>query len=118
MSANTDDEDLTRTFSVFSNPAETISTVIVGAGIIGCATAYYLATSGGTKPDTIHLIEASPEIFASASGKAGGFLASDCRFYGRYVRFWGRWVLTAAHRVRPIDCVAGCVFIQASSGTC
>ena len=33
-------DDLTRTFSVFSNPAETVSTVIVGAGIIGCATAY------------------------------------------------------------------------------
>lgn len=78
MSANGDDEELTRVFSVFSNPSETVSTVIVGAGIIGCATAYYLATEGGTKPDTIHLIEASPELFASASGKAGGFLASDC----------------------------------------
>lgn len=84
MSANGDDDELTRTFSVFSNPAETVSTVIVGAGIVGCATAYYLATSGGTKPDTIHLIEASPELFASASGKAGGFLASDCKAYARY----------------------------------
>ncbi|KAK5125622.1 hypothetical protein LTR85_011896 [Meristemomyces frigidus] len=69
--------DATRVFSTFTNPAETQSTVIVGAGIIGCATAYYLAHSGNTKPDTIHLVEASPELFASASGKAGGFLASD-----------------------------------------
>lgn len=69
--------DATRVFSVFTNPAETQSTVIVGAGIIGCATAYYLSRSGNTKPDTIHLVEASPELFASASGKSGGFLASD-----------------------------------------
>ncbi|TKA77860.1 hypothetical protein B0A55_05153 [Friedmanniomyces simplex] len=70
-------EDATRVFSVFTNPAETTSTVIIGAGIIGCATAYYLSRSGNTKPDTIHLVEASPELFASASGKAAGFLASD-----------------------------------------
>ncbi|KAK0771120.1 hypothetical protein LTR91_022996 [Friedmanniomyces endolithicus] len=81
MSPASDDaptmEDLSRTFSVFTNPAETTSTVILGAGIIGCATAYYLSRSGTTKPDTIHLVEASPELFASASGKAAGFLASD-----------------------------------------
>lgn len=53
-------------------------TVIIGAGIIGCATAYYLATSGKTAPRTIHIVEASPELFASASGKAGGFCTSDC----------------------------------------
>ncbi|TKA59715.1 hypothetical protein B0A55_11695, partial [Friedmanniomyces simplex] len=70
-------EEATRVFSVFTNPAETTSTVIIGAGIIGCATAYYLSRSGNTKPDTIHLVEASPELFASASGKAAGFLASD-----------------------------------------
>ena len=70
-------QEATRTFSAYTNPAETTSTVILGAGIIGCATAYYLSRSGNTKPDTIHIIEASPELFASASGKAGGFLASD-----------------------------------------
>lgn len=53
------------------------STVIIGAGIIGCATAYYLSTSGNTDPKSIHLVEASPELFASASGKAGGFCTSD-----------------------------------------
>ncbi|KAK3113960.1 hypothetical protein LTR53_008202 [Teratosphaeriaceae sp. CCFEE 6253] len=70
-------DGVTRAFSVFTNPAETQSTVIIGAGIVGCATAYYLSRSGNTKPDTIHLIEASPELFVSASGKAAGFLASD-----------------------------------------
>jgi len=67
----------TRVFSTYTNPAEARSTVILGAGIIGCATAYYLSRSGNTKPDTIHLVEASPELFASASGKGAGFLASD-----------------------------------------
>jgi len=78
MSDHGDGGDALRTFSTFTNPAETKSTVIIGAGIIGCATAYYLSRSGNTKPDTIHLIEASPELFASASGKGAGFLASDC----------------------------------------
>lgn len=77
----TSDGDLTRAFSVATDASETSSTVIVGAGIIGCATAYYLSHSGHTKPDTIHLVEASPELFASASGKAGGFLAADCTIH-------------------------------------
>jgi len=51
------------------------STVIIGAGIIGVATAYYL--SDHQPPSSIHLVEASPEFFASASGYAGGFLAKD-----------------------------------------
>lgn len=70
--------DLSRVFSAASDTSESSSTVILGAGIIGCATAYYLSHSGHTKPDTIHLVEASEELFASASGKAGGFLAADC----------------------------------------
>ncbi|KAL9125197.1 MAG: hypothetical protein Q9217_005568, partial [Psora testacea] len=49
-------------------------TVIVGAGIIGVSTAYYLSQS---RNQEIHLAEASPELFASASGFAGGFLAAD-----------------------------------------
>ncbi len=59
----------------------TTTTVILGAGIIGVSTAYYLATEqqqllqlGGS---TVHLVEPSPELFASASGFAGGFLARD-----------------------------------------
>ncbi|MBE7180903.1 MAG: FAD-binding oxidoreductase [Terriglobus roseus] len=53
-------------------------TVIVGSGIMGCATAYFLSESGRTRPDSIHLIDASAELFNCASGLAGGFLAKDC----------------------------------------
>jgi len=54
------------------------STIIIGSGIIGCSTAYYLSEAKLQDAHSIHLIEASPELFASASGKAGGFLAADC----------------------------------------
>lgn len=70
--------DASRVYTSFVDPLNTQSTVVVGAGIIGCATAYYLASSGNTKPDNIHMVEASPELFASASGKAAGFVAPDC----------------------------------------
>ena len=53
------------------------NTVILGAGIIGTSTAYYLSQSPTTPPESIHLIESSPRLFASASGYAAGFLASD-----------------------------------------
>ena len=53
-----------------------MSTVIIGAGIIGTSTAYYLSQSE-TYRGKIHLVEASPQLFASASGSAGGFLARD-----------------------------------------
>lgn len=52
-----------------------MSTVILGTGIIGASTAYYLSLS--QSPSTIHLVEPSPTLFASASGFAGGFLAKD-----------------------------------------
>lgn len=51
------------------------STVIIGSGIIGLSTAYYLAEH--QPGSSIHLVDASPELFASASGLAGGFLAKD-----------------------------------------
>lgn len=51
------------------------NTVILGTGIIGVSTAYYLSQS--QPPSTIHLIEPSKTLFASASGHAGGFLAKD-----------------------------------------
>ena len=55
-----------------------MATVIVGTGIIGCATAYYLSQEpSSTAPSDIHLVESSPELFASASGFAAGFLAKD-----------------------------------------
>ncbi|KAJ9662543.1 hypothetical protein H2201_006031 [Coniosporium apollinis] len=55
----------------------TNNTVILGAGIIGCSTAYYLSESPRTQAQSIHLVEASPELFHCASGLAGGFLAAD-----------------------------------------
>ncbi|POR33684.1 Uncharacterized protein TPAR_06122, partial [Tolypocladium paradoxum] len=51
------------------------TTVILGGGIIGLSTAYYLARH--QPGSSIHLVDASPELFASASGSAGGFLAKD-----------------------------------------
>ncbi|PNY26071.1 Uncharacterized protein TCAP_03994 [Tolypocladium capitatum] len=51
------------------------TTVILGSGIIGLSTAYYL--SQHQPGSSIHLVDASPELFASASGYAGGFLARD-----------------------------------------
>jgi glycine/D-amino acid oxidase-like deaminating enzyme len=51
------------------------STVILGSGIIGLSAAYYL--SQHQPGSTIHLVDSSPELFASASGFAGGFVARD-----------------------------------------
>ncbi|KAL8723336.1 MAG: hypothetical protein Q9181_007305, partial [Wetmoreana brouardii] len=53
-----------------------MATVIVGAGIIGTSTAYYLSQSR-IAPSSIYLVESSPKLFASASGYAAGFLARD-----------------------------------------
>lgn len=55
------------------------STVIVGGGIIGLSTAYYL--SQHQPGSSIHIVDSSPELFASASGYAGGFLAKSNWFY-------------------------------------
>lgn len=61
--------------------SEITTTVILGSGIIGLSTAYFLSQSGNTNPRRIHLIDASPELFHCASGFAGGFLAADCTAY-------------------------------------
>ncbi|OCH96015.1 FAD dependent oxidoreductase [Obba rivulosa] len=71
------------------------STVILGSGIVGLSTAYYLATlapaassaatpsssSASSKtaspPHEIHLVDPAPRLFASASGNAAGFIAKD-----------------------------------------
>ncbi|KAF5856674.1 hypothetical protein ETB97_007030 [Aspergillus alliaceus] len=50
-------------------------TVILGGGIIGSATAYYLSETHSA--EDIHIVETSSELFSSASGYAAGFLASD-----------------------------------------
>ncbi|KAF2205621.1 FAD dependent oxidoreductase-like protein superfamily [Delitschia confertaspora ATCC 74209] len=52
-------------------------TVILGSGIIGLSTAYYLSQSPSSSPHRIHLVDASPKLFHCASGFAGGFLAAD-----------------------------------------
>lgn len=50
-------------------------TVILGGGIIGSATAYYLSETHSA--EDIHIVETSSELFSSASGYAAGFLARD-----------------------------------------
>ncbi|PHH83302.1 hypothetical protein CDD82_2272 [Ophiocordyceps australis] len=51
--------------------------VIVGGGVIGCTTAYFLTRHPNFNPalHTIVLLEAGPTVAAGASGKAGGLLA-------------------------------------------
>ncbi|KAF2657959.1 DAO-domain-containing protein [Lophiostoma macrostomum CBS 122681] len=53
------------------------NTVILGSGIIGVSTAYYLSQSSHISPDSIHLVDPIAELFHCASGFAGGYLASD-----------------------------------------
>ncbi|KAH9887000.1 FAD dependent oxidoreductase [Cubamyces lactineus] len=60
------------------SPAPTQNIVIVGGGIIGCTTAYYLASHPAFDPasTSITLIEASAHgVAQGASGKAGGLVA-------------------------------------------
>ena len=54
--------------------------VILGCGIIGLCTAYYLTESGNTDPKSIHLVDSSPKLFHCASGLAAGFLSADCTY--------------------------------------
>lgn len=53
--------------------------VICGGGIIGCATAFYLSElmseAGGDV--SVIVVDCGDEVASQASGKAGGFLASD-----------------------------------------
>ena len=53
-----------------------MGTVIIGGGIIGVSIAFYLSE---TLEDStsIHIVESSSRLFASASGYAAGFLAKD-----------------------------------------
>ena len=49
--------------------------VVCGAGVIGCATAYYLSLAGAE----VTIVECD-RVASGASGKSGGFLALDwCR---------------------------------------
>ncbi|KAF3939663.1 hypothetical protein ABW19_dt0204999 [Dactylella cylindrospora] len=51
--------------------------IIVGAGIIGLSTAYYLSAHHPQLSAYITVLDSSPTLFACASGRAGGFLAKD-----------------------------------------
>ena len=53
-----------------------MGTVIIGGGIIGISIAYYLSEASDD-PSSIHVVESSSRLFASASGFAAGFLAKD-----------------------------------------
>ncbi|KAL9625698.1 MAG: hypothetical protein Q9160_000017 [Pyrenula sp. 1 TL-2023] len=59
-----------------------MGTIILGGGIIGFSTAYYLSLSQSSSPSSqepsrITILDSSPTLFASASGYAAGFLARD-----------------------------------------
>ena len=47
--------------------------VVVGGGIIGCSTAYYLTKLGHKNVTVVEAVE----VAHAASGRAGGFLALD-----------------------------------------
>ena len=64
------------------------STVILGSGIVGLSTAYYLTQSARTAPQSIHLVDTSPKLLQCASGLAGGFLAADCMCSRRMPLQW------------------------------
>ncbi|PVI06210.1 FAD dependent oxidoreductase-like protein superfamily [Periconia macrospinosa] len=101
------------------------NTVIIGAGIIGLSTAYYLSDSKTIPPSSIHLVDASKELLHCASGWAGGFLAADWfapsnaslgalsfklhkdlsdRYNGRNT--WGYCLSTGFSATQPQDCEA------------
>jgi len=51
--------------------------IIIGTGIIGLSTAFYLTTHHPELSSRITLLDSSPTLFACASGRAAGFLAKD-----------------------------------------
>jgi glycine/D-amino acid oxidase-like deaminating enzyme len=61
-----------------SKTSSNTNTVILGGGIIGLCTAYFLTESGNTHAETIYVIDSSDELFHCASGLGAGFLAVDC----------------------------------------
>ncbi|KAK6518437.1 hypothetical protein TWF506_005591 [Arthrobotrys conoides] len=85
MPQNTTNVNTTATHSPSTNPADS-SIIILGAGIIGLSTAYYLSSTSSSSsshnhqkisPQNITVLDTSPTLFACASGRAGGFLARD-----------------------------------------
>ncbi|KAI0100588.1 hypothetical protein GGR51DRAFT_575271 [Nemania sp. FL0031] len=49
-------------------------TVIIGGGVIGLCTAFYLAHARGGKRGRITIVDRAPELFLGASGKCNGVL--------------------------------------------
>jgi len=82
------------------------NTVILGAGIVGCSTAYYLSESPRTQAQSIHLVEPSPELFHCASGLAGGFLAADCKHSIRTLCYSANHSLGFAPTVAPLGALS------------
>ena len=82
------------------------NTVILGAGIVGCSTAYYLSESPRTQAQSIHLVEPSPELFHCASGFAGGFLAADCKHSVRTICYSTNHQLGFAPSVAPLGALS------------
>lgn len=60
-----------------SSTNESRHIAIIGGGIVGCSTLYYLAKDGLPSDTHISLIEEAPTVAPAASGKSGGFLALD-----------------------------------------
>ncbi|QSS56085.1 FAD dependent oxidoreductase superfamily [Histoplasma capsulatum var. duboisii H88] len=54
-----------------------MSTVIIGGGIIGHSTAYYLSLASKTHRHQIHIIDPATDLFDCASGYAAGFIVRD-----------------------------------------
>jgi len=71
------------------------STVIIGSGIIGLCTAYYLSEVGNADPESVCVVDTSGELFCCASGFAGGFLVGDCEFH--FGRVFGLADFTLSH---------------------
>lgn len=76
-SCNSESSDST-TATTATTTTTTTTTVILGCGIIGLSTAYYLSESGNTEPSSICIVDSSADLFHCASGFAGGYLAADC----------------------------------------
>ena len=77
--SNDDENDDPTTLTDSSIPSTNTDTtkphvIIAGAGIMGCATAYYLARDFGVAST---LVDPSGRIAPAASGRAGGFLSLD-----------------------------------------
>ena len=55
--------------------------LVVGGGIVGCSTAYFLAKAGYTNLAVYEAVG----VAHAASGRAGGFLAADWCDTGRHM---------------------------------